>query len=318
MDGKNDSTLRVFKDRKEVNKICLMKGEMPENDNEITIDRMYADNNKVKVGDKIRVGDKEFKVSGLVALSDFSALYSDNNDLMFDAVLFGVAIVKDDVFETFDHNISYSYVWKYRNEPVNETKEKKMSDKFLEKMVEDVYMVQNNVEIYIPRYQNNAIQFTGDDIGGDQSMMLVLLYILIVIMAFVFAVTINHTITREAAVIGTLRASGYTRTELIRHYIFLPIMVSLVAAVIGNILGYTAFKYVAASMYYGSYSLPTYVTIWNGKAFILTTVVPLIIMLVVNFISLYKKLELSPLKFIRRDLSKKKNKKYINASTETM
>lgn len=250
MVAKNDSTLRVFKDRKEVNKICLMKGEMPENDNEITIDRMYADNNKVKVGDKIRVGDKEFKVSGLVALSDFSALYSDNNDLMFDAVLFGVAIVKDDVFEAFDHNISYSYVWKYRNEPVNETKEKKMSDKFLEKMVEDVYMVQNNVEIYIPRYQNNAIQFTGDDIGGDQSMMLVLLYILIVIMAFVFAVTINHTITREAAVIGTLRASGYTRTELIRHYIFLPIMVSLVAAVIGNILGYTAFKYVAASMYY--------------------------------------------------------------------
>lgn len=309
MDGKNDSTLRVFKDRKEVNKICLMKGEMPENDNEITIDRMYADNNKVKVGDKIRVGDKKFKVSGLVALSDFSALYSDNNDLMFDAVLFGVAIVKDDVFEAFDHNISYSYVWKYRNEPVNETKEKKMSDKFLEKMVEDVYMVQNNVEIYIPRYQNNAIQFTGDDIGGDQSMMLVLLYILIVIMAFVFAVTINHTITREAAVIGTLRASGYTRTELIRHYIFLPIVVSLVAAVIGNILGYTAFKYVAASMYYGSYSLPTYVTIWNGKAFILTTVVPLIIMLVVNFISLYKKLKLSPLKFIRRDLSKKKNKK---------
>lgn len=309
MDGKNDSTLRVFKDRKEVNKICLMKGEMPENDNEITIDRMYADNNKVKVGDKIRVGDKEFKVSGLVALSDFSALYSDNNDLMFDAVLFGVAIVKDDVFEAFDHNISYSYVWKYRNEPVNETKEKKMSDKFLEKMVEDVYMVQNNVEIYIPRYQNNAIQFTGDDIGGDQSMMLVLLYILIVIMAFVFAVTINHTITREAAVIGTLRALGYTRTELIRHYIFLPIMVSLVAAVIGNILGYTAFKYVAASMYYGSYSLPTYVTVWNGKAFILTTVVPLIIMMVVNFISLYKKLKLSPLKFIRRDLSKKKNKK---------
>ena len=309
MDGKNDSTLRVFKDRKEVNKICLMKGEMPENDNEITIDRMYADNNKVKVGDKIRVGDKKFKVSALVALSDFSASYSDINDLMFDAVLFGVAIVKDDVFEAFDHNISYSYVWKYRNEPVNETKEKKMSDKFLEKMVEDVYMVQNNVEIYIPRYQNNAIQFTGDDIGGDQSMMLVLLYILIVIMAFVFAVTINHTITREAAVIGTLRASGYTRTELIRHYIFLPIMVSLVAAVIGNILGYTAFKYVAASMYYGSYSLPTYVTIWNGKAFILTTVVPLIIMLVVNFISLYKKLKLSPLKFIRRDLSKKKNKK---------
>lgn len=37
---------------------------------------------------------------------------------------------------------------------------------------------------YIPRYGNQAINFTGDDMGSDRSMMLVLLYILIAIMAF--------------------------------------------------------------------------------------------------------------------------------------
>lgn len=38
--------------------------------------------------------------------------------------------------------------------------------------------------------------------GSDRSMMIVLLYILIAIMAFVFAVTTNNTIVKEAAVIG--------------------------------------------------------------------------------------------------------------------
>ena len=50
-------------------------------------------------------------------------------------------------------------------------------------------------------------------------------------------------------------------------------------------------------MYYGSYSLPTYVTIWNAEAFLLTTVVPVVIMLVVNYGVLRHKLKLSPMKF---------------------
>ena len=83
---------------------------------------------------------------------------------------------------------------------------------------------------------------------------------------------------------------------------------------IGNILGYTVFKGVCAGMYYGSYSLPTYVTIWNAEAFLLTTVVPVIIMLVVNYGILRHKLKLSPLKFLRRDLSGRKQKRAIRLS----
>ena len=68
--------------------------------------------------------------------------------------------------------------------------------------------------------------------------MIVLLYMVIVIMAFVFSVIISNTIRKEANVIGTLRASGYTRSELVRHYMMVPIFCSLIGAGgIGNILG---------------------------------------------------------------------------------
>lgn len=64
-------------------------------------------------------------------------------------------------------------------------------------------------------------------------------------------------------------------------------------------------------MYYGSYSLPTYETRWNMDAFILTTIVPFVIMLFVNLLLISKKLRLSPLKFIRRDLSASKKQKAV-------
>ena len=65
--GKSDSTLRIFKPRNEVDKVCLMDGEMPQQEDEIAIDRMYADNNSLKVGDTIKVGCEKKTISGLVA-----------------------------------------------------------------------------------------------------------------------------------------------------------------------------------------------------------------------------------------------------------
>ena len=51
----NGSTLRVFQNRDQVDLVCLMEGEFPQKPGEIAIDRMYADNNGLKVGDMIRV-----------------------------------------------------------------------------------------------------------------------------------------------------------------------------------------------------------------------------------------------------------------------
>ncbi len=308
----NGSTMRFFKNRTEINGVCLMKGELPKATGEIAIDRMYADNNDLKVGDtlKSQSGKQTWKITGLVALSDYSCLFQNNNDSMFDSVKFGVSVVTPEEFDTLDQDkLQYNYSWIYDKQPKTEKEEKDISEELMENIGEIV-----TLEAFVPRYMNQAITFTGDDMGSDKAMMIILLYIVIVIMAFVFGITISNTIRRESGVIGTLRASGYTRRELIRHYMALPVLVTLVGALVGNILGYTVFKNVCAGMYYGSYSLPTYVTVWSAEAFLLTTVVPVIIMLVVNYGVLRHKLRLSPLKFLRRDLSGRKRKKAINLS----
>lgn len=306
----NGTTLRIFENREQVNKVCLMEGEMPEEDGEIAIDRMYADNNEIRIGDEISGAEKTWTVTGLVALPDYSCLFSDNNDSMFDAVKFGVAIAPKDELSGFDkEQVVYCYSWKYDIAPVDEKAEKELSEELMKNISKEV-----KLQAFIPCYLNQAIQFTGDDMGSDRVMIIALLYIIIAILAFVFGITVSNTITKEANVIGTLRASGYTRAEMIRHYMTMPLLVTAAGAVLGNIFGYTVLKDMCAAMYYGSYSLPTYETIWNAEAFILTTIVPVVMMIAVNFIILRNKLSLPPLKFLRRDLSRRKQKRAVPLS----
>ncbi len=308
----DNKTIRIFANREKVNKVCLMEGELPDKKDEIALDRMFAENNDIEVGGSIEISGNKKKVTGYVALSDYSALFSDNSDTMFDAVNFSVAVVTEDEFESYGKtHYHYSYSWKYNDEPKDDSEEKEVSDKLAAK-INGISPLKN----FIPRYINQSITFTREDMGGDRAMMTLLLYIIIAIMAFVFAVTISNTISKEANTIGTLRASGYKKSELVRHYIAMPMTVTVIGAIIGNILGYTAFKNMCASMYYGSYSLTTYETRWNAEAFLLTTVIPLIIMFVITLFMLVNKLSLSPLKFIRRDLKRHQRKKAFKLNTK--
>lgn len=306
-------TLRIFEVRHEVNKMCTMKGSLPDRDDELAIDRMFAENNDIEIGDELEVGGRDYKVCGYVALSDYSTMFQNNNDTMFDATIFGVAVVTGTEFDRLPENgREWSYVWKYNDGmPDDEKKEKKLADDLLKTVYTQAMMNGITVDTFIPRYQNQAINFTGEDIGSDTEMMKWFEYIVIVILAFIFAVTISNTLTKEASVIGTLRASGYTKRELLIHYISLPVIVTFVASIVGNILGYTCFKDMGAQLYYDSYSLTKYETIWNADAFVLTTVIPLIIMLVVNLLVVNNKLKLSPLRFLRHDLSRSRRKKAV-------
>lgn len=308
-DEKKDGTIRVFPKTEDVNLACLMDGSFPEKEDEIAIDRMHADNVGIQTGDTINVGGQSYKVCGLIAYVNYSTLHEKTTDLIFDALKFDVGMVTEAGFDRLSEDIHYSYAWKYGNAPEDEIEEKELSDDFRKCLTAQTLMRQVELKDYVPRYANPAINFATDDMGSDKAMGGVLLDILIVIIAFIFAVTISNTIAKEASVIGTLRASGYTKGELIRHYLSMPVIVTLFAACFGNILGYSVFKNVVVSMYYNSYSLPTYETIWNPDAFIKTTLVPVILMFVVNLIVIVRMMQHTPLQFLRHDLKQTKRKK---------
>lgn len=308
-DQSSIGNIRVYKQTDDINLACLMDGTFPTKANEIVIDRMHADNANLKVGDTIYVGDQDYTIVGLISYVNYATLHEKTTDLMFDAIKFDVAMVSDAGFDRLNQNVHYSYAWKYNTSPVDESEEKAMSDDFMKAMLTQVVVSDQELEDYVPNYANPAIHFATDDIGSDKAMGGVLLDILIVIIAFIFGVTISNTIAKEASTIGTLRALGYTKKELVKHYLSMPVIVTFVSAIIGNLLGYTVCKDVVVSMYYNSYSLPPYTTIWNMDAFIKTTLIPVFLMFVVNLIVIVRMMKHTPLQFLRHDLKKKEKEK---------
>lgn len=303
--------VRIYGERRDIDLYDILKGRSPENENEIIIDRMHADNAGLSVGDSIKAGNAEFEIVGLVSFVDYTTLYESNTDTMFDALTFDVAMTTDEGFERIRANTRANYAFTYNDEPDGEYAEKKLSDKFLNVLAVQAAGAGLEVKDYVPAYSNQAMTFARDDIGKDKIIGGVLLYILTAVLAFIFAVSISATLEQEASVIGTLRASGYTRGELLKYYMSAPLMIVLIAAVIGNILGYTVFRDMVAAMYYNSYSLPDYETLWTPEAFIRTTLVPIVLMLVINAVVITRSLKLSPLRFLRHDLKQTKRKKAI-------
>ena len=308
-----EGKIRVYGERGEVDLFDLLSGRAPENDREIIIDRMHADNAGIKLGDRVKADGAEFEVVGLASFTDYITLYESNTDTMFDALTFDVGMVTDEGFARIGTSLHANYAFTYKNAPADLYEEKTLSDHFLKALITQVAVIEKETEIkdYVPAYANLAIIFAEDDLGSDMAICGVILYVLTAVLAFIFAVNISSTLEKEASSIGTLRASGFTKGELLRYYMSGPLLVVIFAAIIGNVLGYTVLKQVAVGMYYQSYSLPTYETLWTPEAFLRTTIIPFLLMLAINFIVIVRMLRLSPLRFLRHDLKKTRRKKAV-------
>ena len=327
----NENVIRLYRPRKNVDLSEIYSGEMPQNDDEIVIDRLYARNNDITIGDKIKIEDTEFKVTGFFVVPDYTSLYKSNTDFMFDALTFSIAIVTDEGFDHLsDSGLKYNYAWMYRNRNLSENEKHEKSEDIVNQLSDEIEknVTEYKEELfkaivsgtasddikepsvlteYLPSESNYAINMATEDVGGDKIMVMWLLYITIAVIALATAITTKSTIEQEAAVIGTLRASGFKRSELVSHYLIIPLIETLLAAVCGNVIGYTFMNSFCASMYYGSYSFPLYQPNINAEAFLLTTLVPAGLVLLINFLMLTKLIALPPLQFLRREL--KKNKK---------
>ena len=336
-----EKTIRIFRIRSKVNIADVMEGRLPRDDHEVVIDRLFAENNGIETGDDIMVDHRKLKVCGLVALPDYSCMFKNNSDMMFDANNFSIAMMTDEGYASLDNSgLTYCYAWINDEGEMTDSEQKRFADDLMEVVYENSMLggggsagtllwnmfmssgpfetdgegddgIDGPLQEFVPRQDNRAITFSGDDMGGDKVMFEWLLYIVTAVLAFAFAVTTRTTIESEARAIGTLRATGYTRRELLIHYITLPLAVTLTAAIAGNVLGYTALKYTMMGMYYHSYSLPTYVTIWSGEAFFKTTLVPCLILVAVELLVVGRSLSLPPLKFLRRDLKRQRQTRAI-------
>lgn len=302
-DKTRNCTVRTFEHRTQVDLAAYAQGGEPQAADEVAIDRVFATNNDIAIGDTVKLNGVEFRVVGIMTLADNQALFQSNSDFTVNTLSFGVAEVSSEGFKALENTgflPSYTYSYRFVDRDLS------VADRVdIEKdMVSALSDAHANVTDLTDVDSNQGIGYAKDDVSGDSAMWTTLLYIIIVIMAFVFVVLTSGTIEEEGAIIGTLLASGYRRRELVAHYLALPCIVGVTAAAVGNAVGFTLMSEPMRNLYYGSYSLPPYYATWSWGVFFQTTVVPVAVLVLVTLVGLLRKMGHTPLQFLRHETSK--------------
>ena len=303
-----DTMVRVYRKRFDINRATLHEGRMPNKQTEIALDRLFALKNGYNIRDTIRMSGKSMTITGLISVPDYTSLIQKNSDMMMDPIHFGIAIVTDTGFQTLSTDrIVYSYSYYLDDRELNDFQKQKRADDIQEICIREGAVLEN----LLTAQMNQAISFLPNDMGSDIPMFQTLLYIILMILAFIFVVISQTMIEEQASVIGTLLASGYTRRELLQHYMMLPTILIIVSAGIGNLIGYTLFPNLFTDMYYSNYCLPplSIQPVW--EALLSTTVMPFIFMMLILYVLLKRRLRLSPLRFLRKDLRRHRQRRYI-------
>lgn len=307
-DYEGSARILIFNERKTLNLPSVFEGELPVADNEIAVDRLFAKNRNIHIGDTLTLNGQDFVVTATISLPDYSSLFKSNQDLVMNTSDFGVSVVTEEGFSRFSKDtLTYRYSYQFKTDSLSDSKERELIEDMQKQMLSEGVTLQS----FLTAKSNPSINYLREDMGKDGPMIKAFIYILIVIIAFVFAVLTSNTIEAEAAIIGTLRASGYFKREILIHYLSPTVIVAVISSVIGNAFGYTVMLKPFEDIYYTSYCIPPINRQFSLEAFITTTIIPVVLMVAVNALILYSKLSLSPLKFLRKDLHKRKQKRAV-------
>ena len=159
---KDDSTIRIFKNRKNINLIDLDEGKLSSSVNEIVIEKRYAKEHNLNLGDKIEIADKKYKIVGIGSVPDYDAPFKEISDTSVDSNRFGLGFVNDKEYNTlkkekkFSKTEEYVYSYKLNDNMTNGELKKylkhkkvntsKIKDIYLKDMIDNATKNKTNIE----------------------------------------------------------------------------------------------------------------------------------------------------------------------------
>ena len=172
--------------------------------------------------------------------------------------------------------------------------------------------IENNIKSAIAVTDRNAsssYQSYNSEIeeGETYSKVFTFLFLFIAILSVV--TTMNRFVKRQRTQIGTLKALGFKNRKIIKHYVSYGFYVSLLASILGLILG----KYVLGTFFLNMeaqyFEIPVYNTILISSVYILAIIV-VVLITIVTYLSCRGILKESAVEALRTEIPKVKNTKF--------
>ena len=291
-----------FIETNEISKMYIVDGEEFSKDKKgVWLDSYLAKNLDLKVGDEITFKYKDYKMKekilGLITVPDHIYSVKDESTIFPTHKDFGFIYLSVNEFPIQDYMIYNQIIVDIDDtDKIDETKRN----------------IENNIKSAIAVTDRNAsssYQSYNSEIeeGETYSKVFTFLFLFIAILSVV--TTMNRFVKKQRTQIGTLKALGFKNIKIIKHYVSYGFYVSLLASILGLILG----KYVLGTFFLNMeaqyFEIPVYNTILISSVYILALIV-VVLITIVTYLSCRGILKESAVDALRTEIPKVKNTKF--------
>ena len=291
-----------FIETNEISKMYIVDGEEFSKDKKgVWLDSYLAKNLDLKVGDEITFKYKDYemkeKILGLITVPDHIYSVKDESTIFPTHKDFGFIYLSVNEFPIQDYMIYNQIIVDIDDtDKIDETKRN----------------IENNIKSAIAVTDRNAsssYQSYNSEIeeGETYSKVFTFLFLFIAILSVV--TTMNRFVKKQRTQIGTLKALGFKNRKIIKHYVSYGFYVSLLASILGLILG----KYVLGAFFLNMeaqyFEIPAYNTILISSVYILALIV-VVLITIVTYLSCRGILKESAVEALRTEIPKIKNTKF--------
>ena len=167
----------------------------------------------------------------------------------------------------------------------------------------------DNLTAFLLKEDNLRIGGAAGDIEINKTVGLVDGIVVIILFAYVLSVFVINQIREESSTIGALYALGVKKKDLLKHYIFMPTVISLLGGICGAAVGLSGFgSSWQMSDSYNYYSIPAFDKIVPAYLIVYAVIMPPVVSIIVNFLVINKSLSGTALSLIKNEQKVSKSK----------
>ena len=312
----DESTLRVFANREEINLVYVDDGRLAETKDEVVLEKRYAAEHALAMGDTVKLAGKTYTITGIGCVPEYDMPIAKFSDMAVESSLFGLAFVTEDAHEEIlasgEAGIEeYCYAYRLNGAMTHdELKEEIKSFEFDYEQVdetdelldENLTVDLDNLTSFIKAEDNGRIHAAAGDLQTNHNIGLLAGVVIMILFTYVISVFVIHQIQQESSVIGTLYALGAKKHTLVSHYILLPTIISFVGGLTGTVLGFSDLG-IPHQMRdtYLYFSVPDLEPAYAPWLIVYGVVMPPVISAIVNYIVINKRLSRTALSLIKNE-----------------
>jgi putative ABC transport system permease protein len=287
--------LRLLSPSKKVNIPAVTSGRDLQNPGDILIDPKFAQMHGLKIGDQLKLNGKTFHIVGMVAVPNYIYIIKNVYD-QYPSDGFGIGLISDTDFKAFPKaDTVYSAYMKDRENV------KTKAANLYRILKEKGYTTSE----WLNSDTNARIAMVRGNIEGAKAMGAPVAAAVYLLCCLILGLMIQRMVKSDSVVIGTLYAQGYRRGELIRHYMAIPILISVAGGLAGTLLAFPMVGPIIGVLT-SAYNVPVTGLSFSPLSIVLGVLMPMALLSLSSYVILRRVLKKSAAELMKGDEQKTK------------